>query len=70
MALLVVDDPGPVNWHPLIPAADRLPAEKFNVIAVTFVPVNFRFVAPAVGHTNLAGLLLVVMSIPVVELDV
>ncbi|MGA2812439.1 MAG: hypothetical protein ABSG16_13635 [Candidatus Acidiferrum sp.] len=47
-----------------------MPAEKFNVIAVTFVPVNFRFVAPAVGHTNLAGLLLVVMSIPVVELDV
>jgi hypothetical protein len=54
----------------LIPAADKLPAEKLNVIAVAVVAVKFNFAAPAAGHSSLAGLLLVVMSIPVVELDV
>lgn len=70
IAVLAVPEPGPVNWHPLIPAAERFPAEKLKVTAIAVTAVKFRFVAPAVGQSNLAGLPFVVMRIPEVELDV
>jgi len=54
----------------LIPAADKLAAEKLNVIAVAVVAVKFRFAAPAVGHKSRAGLPLVVISIPEVDVEV
>ena len=70
IAVLAVPAPGPVNWHPLIPAAERFPAEKLKVIAIAVAAVKFRFAAPAAGQSNLAGLPLVVMRIPEVEPDV